>query len=84
MSAWNMNGKYKDIYNRIRYLISQKGHLTCIFLTILWKSKVNFYNSYRKKDWITVTIHKKSVLNKNKNNYYKIFLEKCFYQLAKK
>ena len=32
-----------------------------------------------------VIIHIKSVLNKDKNHYYyKIFLEKCLYQLAKK
>ena len=32
-----------------------------------------------------VIIHIKSVLNKDKNRYYyKIFLEKCSYQLAKK
>ena len=32
-----------------------------------------------------VTIHIKSVLNEDKNHcYYKIFLEKCLYQLAKK
>ena len=32
-----------------------------------------------------VTVHIKSVINKDKNHYYyKIFLEKCSYELAKK
>ena len=57
------------------------------FLTILRKSKlilmILYYN--KKLTWHNVIKHIKSVLNKDKNlYYYKIFLEKCFYQLAKK
>ena len=52
------------------------------------KIKVNSYDYFPIKKVLTlhnVTIHIKSVLNKDKNQYfYKICLEKCFYQLAKK
>ena len=32
--------RYYAIYNRIKYLISLKSNITCIFLTILRKSKL--------------------------------------------
>ena len=74
--------KHGAIYNRIRYLISQKSGITYIFLTILRKSKLILM--IQKID-LHVLIHIKSVLNKDKNHYYyKVFLEKCSHQLAKK
>ena len=57
-------------------------------LTIFAKIKVDSYDSLPTEKILTlhnVIIHIKSVLNKDKNHYYyKIFLEKCSYQLAKK
>ena len=74
--------KYNAIYNRTRYLISQKSGIKYIIsqyfdLMILY---------LKKKDWLYIMlIHIKLVLNKDKNHYYyKIFLVKYFYQLAKK
>ena len=47
------------------------------------KIKVDSYGSLPLEKMLTlynVIIHKKSVLNKDQNNYYyNIFLEKCFY-----
>ena len=52
------------------------------------KIKVDSYDSLQIEKTLTlhiVIIHIKPVLNKDKNHYYyKIFLEKCSYQLAKK
>ena len=80
--------KYEAIYNRIRYLISLKSGITYIFSHYFAKIKVDSYNSLpieKLLTWHNVIIHIKSVLNKDKNHYfYKIFLEKCSYQLAKK
>ena len=74
--------KYDAIYNRTRYLISQKSGIKYIIsqyfdLMILY---------LKKKDWLYIMlIHIKLVLNKDKNHYYyKIFLAKYSYQLAKK
>ena len=80
--------KYHAIYNRIRYLISIKGGITYIFSHYFAKIKIDSYNSLPIEKRLTlhnVIIFMKSVLNKDKNHYYyKIFLEKCSYQLAKK
>ena len=80
--------KYEAIYNRIRYLISQKSGITYIFSHYFAKIKVDSYDSLPTEKRLTlhhVIIHIKSVLNKDKNHYYyKIFFEKCPYQLAKK
>ena len=80
--------KYEAIYNRIRYLISLKSGITYIFSHYFAKIKVDSYNSLpieKLLTWHNVIMHIKSVLNKDKNHYfYKIFLEKCSYQLAKK
>ena len=52
------------------------------------KIKLDSYDSLpieKKLTLYNVTIHIKSVLNKDKNHYYyEIFLEKCLYQLTKK
>ena len=73
---------YDPIYNRFIYLISLKGSITYTFSHYFSKIKVGSY------DFLPVgkrlTLHK-SVVNKDKNHYYyKIFVEKCSYQLAKK
>ena len=77
-----------DIYNRIRYLISLKSSITYIFSHYFAKIKVDSYDYLPIEKRLTlhnVIIHIKSVLTKDKNHYYyKIFLEKCLYQLAKK
>ena len=79
--------KYDAIYNRIRYLISLKSGMTYIISHYLAKIKVDSYNPLpiEKRLTLHIIIHIKSVLNKDKNHYYyKTFLEKCSYQLAKK
>ena len=79
--------EYEAIYNRIRYFISQKSGIT-YFSHYFAKIKVDSYDSLPIEKRLTlhnVIIHIKSVLNKDKNHYYfKIFLEKYSYQLAKK
>ena len=80
--------KYDAIYDRIRYLINLKSSITYIFSHYFAKIKVYFYDSLPIEK--TLTLHNvimliKSFLRKDKNHYcYKIFLEKCSYQLAKK
>ena len=80
--------KYEAIYNRIRYLTSQKSAITYIFSHYFAKIKVDFYDSLSIEKRLTlhnVIIHIKSVLNKDKSHYYyKIFLEKFSYLLTKK
>ena len=80
--------KYDAVYDRIRYLISLKSCITYIFSHFFAKIKLDSYDSLPIEKILTlhnVIIQIKSVLNKNKNHcYYRIFLEKCSYQLAKK
>ena len=80
--------KYEAISKRTRYLISQKSGITYIFSLYFAKIKVDSYNSLPIEKRLTlhnVIIYIKSVLNKHRNRYYyKFFLEKCSYQLAKK
>ena len=60
--------KYEAIYNRIRYLTSLKSSITCIF------SHYFAIMNYRKRLTLhNFIVHIKSVLNKDKNHYYKIF-----------
>ena len=79
--------KYDAIYNRIRYLIRIKSGIVDVFSHYYAKIKVDSYDSLPIEKILTlhnVIIHIKSVVNKDKNHYYyKIFLEKCSYQLAK-
>ena len=65
---------------------SQKSCNTYIFSRFFAKVKVDSYDSCEKRLTLhNIIIHIKSVLNKDKNDYYcKIFLEKCSYQLAKR
>ena len=73
--------KYEAIYKRTRYL----RH---IFSHCFAKIKVDFYDSLPIEKRLilhNVIIHIKLVLNQGKNYYYyKVFLEKYSYQLAKK
>ena len=82
------NKKYDAIYDRIRYLISLKSSITCIFPLYLAKIIVDSYDRLSTEKLLTldnVIINIISVQNKDENHcYYKIFLEKCSYQLAKK
>ena len=68
--------------------MSLKSGIAYIFSHYFPKIKVDSYGSLPIEKILTlhnVIIHIKSVLNKDKNTYYyKIFLEKCLYQLAKK
>ena len=78
--------KYDAIYNRIRYLISLKSDITYIFSHYFAKIKVHTYDSLpieKRLSCHNVLIHIILVLNRDKNHYYyKMFLEKCLYQLA--
>ena len=80
--------KYDAIYDIIRYLKSLKSGITYSFSHYFAKIKVRSYNSLPFEKILTlhnVIIFIKSILHKDKNHYYyKIFLEKCLYQLAKK
>ena len=79
--------KYGTIYDRIRYLRSLRSGITYIFCHYFAKIKVNSYDSLPIEKILTshFIIIINSVLNKDKNHYcYKMFLEKCSYQLAKK
>ena len=75
------------IYDRI-YHISTKRSITYIFSDYFVKIKVDFYDSLSIEKILTlhnVITLLKTVLNTDKNHcHYKIFLEKCLYQLAKK
>ena len=65
--------EYEAIYNRIRYFISQKSGITYIFSHYFAKIKVDSYDSLPIEKRLTlhnVIIHIKSVLNKDKNQYY--------------
>ena len=83
-------GSKKDdaICNKIRHLISQKSGITYIFSHYFTKIKADCYDTLSIEKTLTlhnVIIHIKSVPNKDNNHYYyKIVLEKCSYQLAKK
>ena len=80
--------KYDAIYNRIRCLLNLKSSITYIFSHYFTKIKVDSYDSLPTDKILTlhnVIILIKLVPNKDKNHYYyKIFLEKFSYQLAKK
>ena len=79
--------KYDAIYSRIRYLISQKSSITYVSFHYYVKMKVDSYDFLpleKKLSLQKVITHIKSVLYKDQDHYYyNIFLEKCYYQLAK-
>ena len=64
---------YDKIYNRIRYLISEKGGITGSVNHNFSKIRVNPYNSLPIEKILTfhVIILTKSVVNKNKKGSYK-------------
>ena len=72
------SGLYDEIYNRIRYLMSEKSSITNSINHNFARVKIDSYNSLsleKKLPFHNVTILIKSVVNKNKNNYYyNIFL----------
>ena len=80
--------KYDAIYNRIRYLISQKSGITYAFCHYYAKINVDSYDPLPPEK--TKTLHNitkliNSVLNKDQDHYYSnILLEKYSYQLTKK
>ena len=80
--------RYDAIFNKVRCLISIKSGITYTISHNFAKLKVDSYDSLQIEK--TFTLHNfiiliKLVLSKDKNHYYyKIFLEKCSYQLAKK
>ena len=78
--------KCEAIYNRIKYLISQKSGTTYIFSHYFAKIKVDSYDSLPIEKRLTLhndIIHIKSVLNKDKNHcYYKIFLRKILLAIS--
>ena len=80
--------KYDAIYNRIKYIISQKSDIKYIFPRYYAKVKVDSCDSLPIEKILTlhnVIILIKSVHNNDQNHYYyNIFLEKCSYQMAKK
>ena len=75
--------RYNPIYNRIRYLISEKSGFTDSINPNFASMRINSYNPLPiSKIWTfhSVIILIKSDVNKNKNDYYyKIFLEKGLY-----
>ena len=80
--------KYDAIYDRIWYLVNLKSGIAYNFYHYFANFKVYSYDSLPIEKTLTlhnVIILSKSVLNKDKSHcYYKVFLEKCSYQLAKK
>ena len=73
------------IFNRIRYLVSQKSGITSVISHNYARIKVDSYGSLPLEK--TLTLHNviiliQSVFNKNQNHYYdNIFLEKNSYQV---
>ena len=73
--------KYDAIYDKIRYLISIKSGITYTISHHFAKVKVDSYDSLPIEK--TFTLHNVIMLTTT-IYYYKIFLEKYSYQLAKK
>ena len=74
---------YNEIYDQIKYIISEKSGIAYIIIHNFAKIKVDSYDSLPLEKTMTfhnVMIFLKSVQNKDKNNYYyNIFLEKSSY-----
>ena len=79
--------KHDAIYNRIRYLISQKRGMIYSISHNYARTKIDSYDFLPLEK--TLSLHNviiiiKTVFNKDQNpHYYNIFLEKCSYQLPK-
>ena len=75
---------YDVIYNRVRYLISEKRDITGCINHNFARTRIDSYNSLPIEK--TVTFHNviiliKSVVNKNENSYfYNIFIEKGLHE----
>ena len=72
--------KYDAIYNRIRYLISQKRGITYGVSNNFARIKIHSYDSLplkRTSTFHNVVILIKSVFDKDIYYYYYIFLAKC-------
>ena len=76
--------QYDAIYNRIRYLISEKSGITDIITHNFARIRIDSCNSLpiqKKLFFHDVIIPIKSVFNKNENNYYhNVFSEKSLYE----
>ena len=76
--------QYDAIYNRTRYLITQKSGITDIINHNFARIMIDSYNFLPVEETLTfhnVIIFIKLVVNKNENNYYcNIFLEKGSYE----
>ena len=76
--------KYDEIYDRIRYLISKKSDIAKSISHNFARIRTYSYNSLPFEKILTfhnIIILIKSVVNKDKNNYYyNIFLEKGWYK----
>ena len=78
--------KYSAIYNRIKYLVSQKSDITYDFSRNYAKIERISFDSLSLEKILTlhnVIILIKSVFDNNQSHYYyNVFLEKCLYHLA--
>ena len=76
--------QYDAIYNRIRYLISEKSGITDIITHNFARIRIDSCNSLpiqKKLFFHDVIIPIKSVFNKNENNYYhNVLSEKSLYE----
>ena len=76
--------KYDSIYNKIRYLISQKSSITYVISHNYTQVKVDSYGPLLLEKTLIlydVTILIKSVFIKDHNRYnYNIFLKKCLHK----
>ena len=76
--------RYNAIYNRIKYLISEKSGITDSINHNFARIRIDSFNYLPiEKIWTfqNIIILVKSVVNKNKNNYYcNMFLEKGSYE----
>ena len=75
--------RYDAIYYRIRYLTSEKSGITDSITRNFARIIIDSYNSLptgKMLTFLNVIILIKSVVNKNDNYYYNIFLEKGSYE----
>ena len=76
-------GLFDKICDKITYLTSEKSGITDSINHNLGKIRIDLYNSLHIEKvlaFLNVIILIKSVVNKDKNNYYNLFLEKSSYK----
>ena len=76
-------GWFDEICDRIKYLINEKSGITDSINQIFGRIRIESYNSLPIEKILTfhnVIILIKSVVNKDTNYYYNIFLEKGLYK----